>query len=52
MDPALERGEWIFVSVDTGSVHVKTTGGLKRHEWCVESWRFVSKEVCWHDNHN
>ena len=36
-DLAPERGEWICVSVDTGSVRVKTTGELKRHKWCVES---------------
>ena len=49
MDPSPERGEWTFVTVDTGSPRVKTIGGLKKLEWCAESWGFVSKEVCWHD---
>ncbi len=49
MDPAPERGEWIFVTVVTGSPRVKTPGGLKRLKWCVENWGFVSKEVCWDD---
>ena len=52
MDPAPERVEWIFVWMESGLLHVKIPGGLKRLEWCVENWGFVSKEVCWHDNHN
>ena len=48
MDPTPERGEWTFALVQCGALHVKTTGGLKRLEWCVESWGFVSKEVCWY----
>ena len=52
MDPTPERGEWIFVWTAIGTLLVKTPGGLKRLEWCVESWAFVSKEVCWHNNHN
>ncbi len=41
--PSSREGR-VDICLDTGTRHVKTPGGFKRH------WSFVSKEVRWHDN--